>query len=116
MDESKVMDALEGQSRLMDMEALRKKMGVSHDLAEVYSPWRVNQAMKDLKMRPGNSLDLTVPGPDGRHWDFSKPSDRRLAMWLVRTRRPTWVIGAPPMHRFLPAAGSQVCKNASAPR
>ena len=47
-----------------------------------------------------DALDLRSRKPSGEPWDFTRPADRKLALWLVRTRKPTWVIGAPPCTAF----------------
>ena len=95
-EEAKALESLEEGEKMRQMEVVRRKLGISNDLTEMYSPWRVNEVIKELKMRPGFSLDLTVPGPDGKAWDFSKPSDR-LKLWkLIYKHRPYFVIGSPP--------------------
>ena len=90
------LQALDNENKARDMEVIRRKLGIGHDLTEVYSPWRVNDAVRLLDMKPGYALDLTVPGPDGQHWDFSKPADRMKLRRLVKERRPFFIIGSPP--------------------
>lgn len=70
------LDAVKKAVRKQDMEAMREAIGVDHDVAEVFSPPRVSDAALQLGMRPGYSRDLTVPGPDGKVWDFSRWKDR----------------------------------------
>ena len=59
-----------------------------------------NVGYRNLNIAGMDALDLRTKKPSGEAWDFTKPADRRLALWLVRTRRPTWVIGAPPCTAF----------------
>ena len=94
------LDGLEKQAKQDDMQALRKRLGVHLDLAEVYSPPRVHQVLRELKMIPGHSLDLTVPRPDGSYWNFAKPADRMELWTLIRKDQPFVIIGSPPCTAF----------------
>ena len=57
-----------------------------------------------------DALDLRTRTPSGEPWDFSKRSDRRLALWLVRTRKLMWVIGSPPCTAFCTLQGINFAK------
>ena len=62
-----------GQSR-RDMAVVRNKLGCEHDVSEFYSPPRVVKMARELGMKGGVSLDLTVPASDGYVWE--KPSEQ----------------------------------------
>ena len=47
-----------------------------------------------------DALDLRTLKPSDQSWDFTKMSDRRLALWLVQLRKPTWVIASPARTAF----------------
>ena len=47
-----------------------------------------------------DALDLRTVKANGEPWDFKKRSDRHEARRLVRERKPTWVVGAPPCTSF----------------
>ena len=59
-----------------------------------------NVSFKNLNVHGLDALDLRTLKPSGQPWDFTKTSDHRLALWLVRTRKPTWMIGSPPCTAF----------------
>ena len=89
------MSKLEHERRLQDMAVIRQKLGCKADLAEVYSPPRVTEVAKELGMRQGFALDLTVPTPSGYVWDFAKRNCRRRALESIRSVKPFMVIGSP---------------------
>ena len=60
-----------------DMAAVRQKLGCDHDVSEFYSPPRVVKMARQLGMKGGVSLDLTVPASDGYVWDFSRNTLQR---------------------------------------
>ena len=45
-----------------------------------------------------DALDLRTVTHSGEPWDFRKRTDIHEARRLLRERKPTWVIGAPPMY------------------
>lgn len=94
-DELVVVDKLQEESEVKLPEAV-----TGSDVAEVYSPPRVTQMAKQLGMRSGFALDLSVPGADGRLWDFSKPEARKRAWQLVLEGRPYMLILSPPCTAF----------------
>ena len=55
-----------------------------------------NVTNKNLNVQGLDALDLRTRKPSGEPWDFPKPSDRTFAVWLAKTRKATWVSGAPP--------------------
>ena len=59
------------------------------DIAEFYSPPRVNEEAKKWGLTPGMAFDLTVG------WDFRRAEDRKLAMAYVKEKKPRLVIGSP---------------------
>ena len=94
--EEMALSALSNGQRALDVKVLRLKCGFGDLVSEVYSLPRVASMAEEMGMRGGFSLDLTAPGPDGRSWDFSKPSHRTRAMRLVNERRPYLLVGSPP--------------------
>ena len=51
-----------------DMAVVIQKLGCDHDVSEFYSPPRVVKMARELGMKGGVSLDLTVPASDGYVW------------------------------------------------
>ena len=58
------------------------------DVAEIYSPSRIAEVARQCGLRGGVSFDLSVPGADGKVWDFSRAESRAAAERLVREQRP----------------------------
>ena len=77
------------------MAIVRQKMGCDHDVSEFYSPPRVVKMAKQLGMRGGASLDLTVLASDGYIWDFSRKHCRDSATQIVREKRPLFLMMSP---------------------
>lgn len=55
---------------------------------------------RNLNVHGLDALDLRTCKESGEPWDFSKPADRQEALHLVRTRRPSWIVGSPPCTAF----------------
>ena len=92
-----LMDALQilGVEPLMATRvayALVKKQRSKPTLMELYGRGSIvlgaNVHHRNLNVHGLDAPDLRTMMPSGRPLDFTKPSDRRLALWLVKTRRP----------------------------
>ena len=59
-----------------------------------------NGRLRNLNIDGLDAFDLRASKPSGEPWDFSKKSDRVLAVDYVKSRKPTWVIGSPPCTAF----------------
>ena len=59
-----------------------------------------NDRLRNLNLQGLQALDLRTLKPDGSHWDFEKPEDRKLAVHLVQTQKPRWLNGSPPCTSF----------------
>ena len=59
-----------------------------------------NRARRCLNIQGLHALDLRTYRPDGHAWDFNDIKHRKDARRLVRTLKPTWVIGSPPCTAF----------------
>ena len=70
------------------------------DVAEVYSPPRITKLARELGMDAELSFDLTVPGPDGFVWDFSRREARERALRMIQQKRPLLLILSPPCTAF----------------
>ena len=58
-------------------------------VAEIYSPERVNKVANERGMKTGLSMDLLTG------WDFDRREDRDLAERYIREYKPTFLIGSP---------------------
>ena len=74
------------------MAIVRQKLGCDHDISEFYSPRRVVKMAKQLGMKGGVSLDLTVPASDGYVWDFSRKHCRDRAAQIVNENGPFFLV------------------------
>jgi hypothetical protein len=96
IDGQEEMHSVLTQGRLEDdMKVIRSKMKCKNDLSEVYSPPRVVTVAEAAGLRGGFSLDLTVPGPGGEVWDFSRKVCRDKALQMTREEKPYLLIGSP---------------------
>ena len=59
-----------------------------------------NRARRCLNIQGLHALDLRTYRPDGHAWDFNNIKHRKDARRLVRTLKPTWMIGYPPCTAF----------------
>ena len=59
-----------------------------------------NARARSLNIEGLDALDLRTLKPDGSAWDFTKRADRRLALQLVKERKPRWLIVSPPCTAF----------------
>ena len=59
-----------------------------------------NTSRRDLNVRGLAACDLRTSKPDGTPWDFTKRSDRQLAMKMIDEQDPDFVIGSPPCTAF----------------
>ena len=59
-----------------------------------------NKARRDLNLKGLHAMDLRTVRPDGQPWDFSRKSDRKLAMAMLSRDSPDWIIGSPPCTSF----------------
>ena len=78
-----------------DMAVVRQKLGCEHDVSEFYSPPRVVKMAKQLGMKGGVSLDLTVPASDGYVWDFSRKHCRDRATAIINEKNPLCLMLSP---------------------
>ena len=46
------------------------------------------------------AFDKRTLRPDGQYWDFTRRSDRVLALKVVRGTKPTWIVGSHPCTMF----------------
>ena len=53
-----------------------------------------------LDVKGLNALDLTTLKPNGEAWDFNKKADRQLAVKMIDSDCPYWLILAPPCTSF----------------
>ena len=83
-----------------DLDVVKKFMNAKVDIAEAHSPPRITAEAKKAGMVSGFALDLTVAGPDGKPWDFTKKSCRQRAWRLLKEQRPYMLIGSPPCTAF----------------
>ena len=70
------------------------------DVAEIFSPKRVNEFVKDYELQEGWSFDLTTTDENGNPWHFNDPNMRNKAARRVLQDKPTLVIGSPPCTYF----------------
>ena len=56
--------------------------------------------MRNLNIKGLAALDIRTVRPDGKPWDFTKRSHRRLAYRTVRDNNPDWLVGCPPCTPF----------------
>ena len=47
---------------------------------------------RNLNIQVLIAINLGTTKPNGEHWDFSCPSDRKLAKYMVERDRPTWIV------------------------
>ena len=84
-----------------------------------------NHILRDLNVSGLQAFDLRTARPDGKPWDFSKKSDRTLALRYVKEKKPTWIVGCPPCtafsqlqglnyHKMDPARVAKIMKEARA--
>jgi hypothetical protein len=78
-----------------DMAVVRQKLGCDHDVSEFYSPPRVVNMARELGMKGGVSLDLTIPASDGYVWDFSRKHCRDRATQIVDEKRQLFLMMSP---------------------
>ena len=65
-------------------------------IAEIFSPPRITRQAMRMGLSPGFALDLSVPDPSGRVWDFSKAKCRDAAERILRAEKPLLLVGCPP--------------------
>ena len=70
---------------------------------ELYGRGRVkdmaNGSHRNLNILGDEALDMRTCKPNGEPWNFSLKADRMEALELVRSQKPTCVIGSPPRVR-----------------
>ena len=59
-----------------------------------------NHVLRNLNIDGLCAFDLRTAKPSGRAWDFSRRSDRKMALQYVKEKKPTWIIGSPPCTAF----------------
>lgn len=59
-----------------------------------------NTRRRDLNILGKDALDLRTRKPSGAPWNFCLQPDQDEAEALVRTNKPTWLIGSPPCTAF----------------
>ena len=59
-----------------------------------------NHVLRNLNVDGLNAFDLRTAKPSGEAWDFSRRSDRKLALEYVQEQKPTWIIGSPSCTAF----------------
>ena len=81
-------------------------------LLELYGRGRVkdmaNGSHRNLNMLGDEALDMRTCKPNGEPWNFALKADRMEALEIVRTKKPTWVIGSPPCTAFCRLMGLNV--------
>ena len=60
----------------------------------------VNHVLRNLNVDGLNAFGLHTSKPSGEAWDFSRKSDRKMALDYVKEKKPSWVIGSPPCTAF----------------
>lgn len=90
------LNKFEGDTRAVEMEHIVQARGAHHALSELYSPPRIVPLAKRYGLKLGYSLDLTVRGPDGHFWDFSKLNYRVKLRALIARDTPYIIIGPQP--------------------
>merc|ERR1712115_329757 len=65
-----------------------------------------NGRARNLNVPGLDAMDLRTCNEKGATWDFSKTSNRKMALNLVRVRRPMWLIGSPPCAPFFSVHGT----------
>ena len=55
-----------------------------------------NATHRNLNVKGLGAFDLRTLKTDGTAWDFSRRSDRKMAMERIDTQRPDFVVGSPP--------------------
>ena len=93
VEESTTRAAWGGAQR--DMAVVRARLGCKLDVSEFYSPPRVVKMARNLGMKGGVSLDLTVPASDGFIWDFSRKHCRDKAMEMINDEKPLFLMLSP---------------------
>lgn len=94
-DELRFLEKLDKDSRALSMEVVRAQATVGNDSTECDSPPRVAEMAKLTGLTPWYSLDLTVKGPDGLKWDFTKARGRLTAWKRIKSDMPYLSIGSP---------------------
>ena len=80
----------------MEVDALVEKFGGrGTDIAEVYSPARVQTHGERFGLTRGMALDLSTYDEKGVCWDFSKAERRATARRRVAEEKPILLIGSP---------------------
>ena len=59
-----------------------------------------NHVLRNLNVDGLATFDLRTARPDGRAWNFSRKSDRKMAIEYIKDKKPSWVIGSPPCTAF----------------
>ena len=77
------MGALRANDRVEHMEVVRKKLGGSNDVSEVYSPTRIATVAAAARLREDICLGFTASPPDGSVTFFSKQHCRKRALELL---------------------------------
>ena len=71
---------------------------------ELYGSGNISHAANDhrrnLNLTGLRVLDLRSKKETGENWDFSRREDRELALALLDSEDPDWVVGAPPCTVF----------------
>ena len=71
---------------------------------ELYGTGRILEAsngfLRNLNIKGLRALDLRTHKDDCTPWDFNNSVDRKLALHLVESLQPAWIIGSPPCTAF----------------
>ena len=71
---------------------------------EMYGTGNIVQAastnVRNLNIKGLGAFDLRTCRPDGKPWDFTKRSHRKLAYRTVKDTNPDWLVGSPPCTPF----------------
>ena len=59
-----------------------------------------NHVLRNLNVDGLDAFDLRTSKPNGEPWDFSRRSDRKMALQYVHDHKPTWIVGSPPCTAF----------------
>ena len=59
-----------------------------------------NHVLRNLNIDGLCAFDLRTSKPDGEPWDFSRKSDRKMALQYIKEKKPSWIVGSPPCTAF----------------
>ena len=96
----------EGRSKSIRLNLMERQLDkqmkelLAMDVAEIFSPKRVNEFANACKLQEGWSFDLTTTDEEGAPWNFNDPNMRNKAARRVLQDKPMLLIGSPPCTYF----------------